>query len=110
MTEHLIQRSYKFRFEPTLEQKRLLNRYFGAARWVWNDRLAMRSKAYSRRCETVTAKSYSRHLTYLKTTSRFKWLSTIPSTVLTQSLRDQDRAFSNFFAGHARYPKSRIQF
>jgi transposase len=28
-----------------------------------------------------------------------------PSTVLTQKLRDQDRAFVNFFEGCARYPK-----
>lgn len=34
-----------------------------------------------------------------------EWLAQPPSTCLTQCLRDQDRAFSNFFAGRAKYPK-----
>jgi len=29
----------------------------------------------------------------------------VPATALTQCLRDQERAFSRFFAGHARYPR-----
>lgn len=50
---------------------------------------------------------FSRLLTRLNQTPRYGWLADTPSTVLAQKLRDQDRAFANFFAGRAKYPKFR---
>ena len=81
--------------------------YFGAARWVWNRALEFRSKAYRRRGESLTGVDFSRLLTRLKHTSRYAWLRETPSTVLTQKLRDHDRAFRNFFDARAGYPKFR---
>ncbi len=48
---------------------------------------------------------FSRELTFLKTLESLAWLKTTPSTVYGQVLRDQDRAFANFFAKRARYPR-----
>lgn len=36
MEPMIRQRSYKLRLYPTAEQERVLARWFGAARWVWN--------------------------------------------------------------------------
>ena len=102
-----VQRAHKLRLYPTAEQRSRLEAYFGAARWVWNRALEFRSKAYRRRGESVTGVDFSRLLTRLKRTRCYGWLREIPSTVLTQKLRDQDRAFANFFAGRAGYPKFR---
>ena len=102
-----VERSYKFRFYPTAAQQAALRRWFGAARWVWNHCLEYRSKAYRRRGERVTGTDYSRLLTRIKDTPGHAWLREVPATVLTQKLRDQDQAFSNFFAGRARYPRFR---
>ena len=33
------------------------------------------------------------------------WLTTVPESVLGQSLRNLDTAFWNFFEGRARYPR-----
>jgi putative transposase len=44
-------------------------------------------------------------LTQWKGTEWHEWLKLVPSTCLTQCLRDQDTAFRNYFAGRARYPK-----
>ncbi|MDT0618588.1 transposase [Salinisphaera sp. P385] len=101
----LIQRSYKFRCYPTPAQQRALACHFGAARWVWNFGLNARGKAWRRRTESRSGVGISRLLTILKRTHRYAWLKATPATVLTQALRDQDRAFSNFFAGRARYPR-----
>lgn len=49
----------------------------------------------------------SRALTKLKQTRRYGWLAELPSALLQQKLRDQDRAFANFFAGRAGYPEFR---
>ena len=102
-----VQRAHKLRLYPTAEQRRRLDVYFGAARWVWNRALEFRSKAYRRRGESVTGTDFSRLLTRLKQTSCYGWLRETPATVLTQKLRDQDQAFRNFFADRAGYPKFR---
>lgn len=101
----MIQRSYCFRIYPTAVQIVLLAQFFGAARWVGNAALAWRSHCYKELGEKVTGVDFSRELTWLKKLEPFAWLAAIPATVLTQVLRDQDRAFANFFAKRAKYPR-----
>lgn len=100
-----IQRSYVFRVEPTVVQREQLNRYFGAARWYWNQSLAIRQKAYSQGGVTLTGTDLSRRLTCWKRAAPFAWLREILSTALTQKGRDLDTAYKNFFAGRARFPR-----
>ncbi len=47
----------------------------------------------------------SARLTALKKEPEFAWLNDVSCVPLQQSLRHQQTAFSNFFAGRARYPK-----
>lgn len=101
----MIQRSHQFRFYPTEAQAKTLGQCFGAARWVWNTALAWRSAAYKSDGEHVTGVDFSRELTWLKTLEPYAWLRDVPATVFAQTLRDQDRAFANFFAKRARYPR-----
>ena len=102
-----VHRAYKYRFYPTAEQRAKLDNYFGAARWVWNRSLFLRSGLYEQRGASITGVDFSRLLTALKRLSRYEWLREIPRTVLAQKLRDQDRAFKNFFAGRSKYPRYR---
>lgn len=99
--------AYKFRFYPTSAQEQALCKMFGAARWAWNTCLAWRSAAYTLDGESVSGMSFSKELTWLKTLEPFSWLKEIPTVVYNQALRDQDKAFSAFFAKRARYPKFR---
>jgi putative transposase len=92
-----VQRSYRIRAYPNGAQIRLLCGWFGTARWLWNHALDMRTKAYQRRQESITGVDISRHITKLKKLPRFAWLAKVPTTCLTQCLRDQDKAFTNFF-------------
>ena len=104
-TTNTIQRSYRLRVYPNAKQQATLGQWFGAGRWIWNHSLERRRKAYQRRGERVTGVDVSRALTDLKRTSRYHWLAGVPSAILQQKLRDQDRAFTNFFAGRAERPK-----
>jgi putative transposase len=100
-----VTRSYLIRAYPNGAQQRLLDRWFGATRWLWNTALEIRSEGY-RACKlTLTGNDLSRWLTQWKRTPGHEWLADVPATVLTQCLRDQDRAFANFFAQRARYPR-----
>jgi putative transposase len=100
-----IMKSYRLRVYPNGAQRRILDRWFGATRWLWNTALEIRSEAY-RTCElSLTGNDLSRWLTQWKRTAGHEWLAEVPATALTQCLRDQDRAFSCFFAKRARYPR-----
>ena len=39
-------RSYRIRAYPNGAQRRLLDRWFGASRWLWNTAIGIRSEAY----------------------------------------------------------------
>jgi putative transposase len=97
-------RAYRLRFYPTPRQERRLAREFGAARWAWNYALSEMSTAWRERQERIGVIAISRRITELKRTDR-PWLCEATSTVVTQSLRDLDRAYKNFFAKRARYPR-----
>jgi putative transposase len=101
----LVNKTYKFRFYPNAQQRQQLAVDFGCARFVWNTALDARGLAYRAlgRCENYV--SLNRALTELKQDCNHVWLNQANSTVLTQTLRDQDRAFQNFFAGRTSYPK-----
>jgi len=100
-----VTRGYRIRAYPNGAQRRLLDRWFGASRWLWNTALAIRSEAYRCCGLTLTGNDVSRWLTQWKRTAGHEWLAEVPATALTQCLRDQDRAFGNFFARRARYPR-----
>ena len=100
-----VQRSYRIRAFPNGAQRRFLDRWFGASRWLWNTALDIRSAAYRECGLKLTGIDLSRWLTAWKRTDQHEWLAAIPATCLTQILRDQDRAFSNFFAKRAKYPR-----
>ncbi len=97
-------RTYRLRAYPTPRQQRRLAREFGAARWVYNRGLETISRAWRERQERITCVDFSRQLTKLKQ-AEVPWLKEVSSTVLTQSLRDLDRAFEAFYSKRARYPR-----
>lgn len=80
-------------------QRQALTRHAGAARWAWNWGLAVRTKAWRRRGETVNAVALHRLLNQLKRTRRFGWLYEVSKCAPQEALRDLDRAFASFWAG-----------
>jgi putative transposase len=100
-----LRSSFAIRLRATPLQEALFAQYAGASRWVWNACLAWRSDAYKADGLSVTGVDFSRELTWLKTLGSYAWLNDVPTTVLAQTLRDQDQAFTNFFAKRSRYPR-----
>lgn len=90
-------KAYRSRCYPTATQAELLKQFFGAKRFVWNRCLAWRSNLYDVFGESVTGVDFSRELTWLKKLETYQWLKQVPATVLVQALRDQDKAFQQFF-------------
>ncbi|MDA5279069.1 transposase [Streptomyces sp. Isolate_45] len=99
------QRVYRYRFYPTEPQAEQLLQTFGACRWVYNEGLALRVKAWEEHRVSLGFAETSRALTGWRHARKTSWLQDVSSTVLQQSLRHLDSAFSRFFKGAAKYPK-----
>jgi putative transposase len=97
-------RSYRYRFYPTPEQASVLAQTFGCVRYVYNWALRLRTDAYYERQERLGYHQASAALTTLKQQPETAWLNEVSSVPLQQALRHLDKAFRNFFEGHARYP------
>ncbi|NUW30092.1 IS200/IS605 family element transposase accessory protein TnpB [Nonomuraea sp. SMC257] len=97
--------AYKCRAYPPPEQAGVLNRTFGCVRVVWNRTLAWRHDRYrTQRAKTGLIQANA-HLTAMKATDELAWLNEVSSVPLQQTIRHQQTAFANFFAGRARYPR-----
>ena len=105
MAAHTVRRVYRFRLEPTVTQAQRLRQFAGARRWVWNWALQQRLDHYRQTGQTLPAKELSARLTALKDQPQTAWLREIDSQLLQQVLVDLQRAFVNFFARRARYPR-----
>src|SRR6266567_572295 len=97
--------AYKCRAYPALEQVSVLNRTFGCVRVVWNRTLAWRHARYQGEQVKTNFTQANAYLTAMKATDDLGWLNEVPSVPLQQAIRHQQVAFSNFFAGRARYPR-----
>lgn len=93
----------RIRLYPTTPQAQALAVQFGCARWVWNNALAMSGELY--RTAGKGLNYYAMCIRLPKLKEEFEWLSDADSQVLQQSLQGLARAFENFFAKRARYPR-----
>ncbi len=89
-------KAYKFRIEPTAEQRQQLAVEFGNSRFVWNRCLDLRSKAYEADKTRHNYVSLNKLVTEWKH-GEFPWLANSVAGCLTQVLIDQDKAFQHFF-------------
>ncbi len=97
-------RAYQYRVYPTDEQKHLLARTFGCARFVYNWALRLRTDAYYKENKRIGYHETSALLTQLKQQEEYAWLTEVSSVPTQQALRHLDKAFRNFFEGRTKYP------
>jgi putative transposase len=99
-----VQKAYRYRFYPTSEQETLLRRTMGCTRLVYNRALAARTQAWYERKERIGYVESSAMLTLWKKQEELSFLNEVSCVPLQQGLRHLQSAFSNFFAGRAKYP------
>ena len=97
-----MNKSFKVRIYPTEEQRVLLEKTFGANRFVYNYFLNLKSKLYEFYKINLSYNNTSKVLTELKKTKT--WLKDVDSVSLIQTLRDLESAYQNFFNGRSKYP------
>lgn len=102
-TTVMFTKGVKIRIYPTKEQRALIESTFGCCRKVYNDALELRETIHQRgeKCSYVMT---SARLTEQKRLPGNEYLRLVDSVALQQSLRDLDRAYTNFFEGRANHP------
>ena len=78
----IIKYTYKFRLEPTDEQKILLNKHFGSVRWTYNYFLNQRKTEYLNNKKSLNYYDQAKELTQIKKQEDKKWLKEINSQTL----------------------------
>ena len=93
---------YKFEALPNGEQLRNLRRFAGSCRFVYNQALALNKQRYENKEKRL---GYARMCALLPSwKTAHPWLSDAPSQALQQSLKDLERAYTNFFQKRADFP------
>jgi putative transposase len=99
-----MEKAYRYRFYPTTEQESLLRRTMGCVRLVYNKALAARTEAWYQRQARLDYVETSSMLTRWKKEEDLDFLNEVSCVPLQQGLRHLQKAFTNFWAGRAKYP------
>lgn len=97
-----MNKSFKVRIYPTQEQQILLEKSFGASRFIYNHFLKLKQYLYQEFNIKITFNYMSKMLTELK--RQKTWLTVPDKCALQNTLKDLDAAYKKFYNG-AGYPK-----
>ncbi|KVD65505.1 RNA-guided endonuclease InsQ/TnpB family protein [Burkholderia ubonensis] len=97
--------AFKFELMPTGEQRRDMRRFAGACRFVFNKALALQRENYEAGGKFIGYVAMAKRLTAWRNGSETSWLKDPPVHPLQHALKDLERAYQNFFAKRAAFPK-----
>jgi putative transposase len=93
-----VHRAYRYELKPNAQQRILLAKHAGAARFAYNWGLQQRIELYQRTGKSTNYVEQNRELNCLKKTA-YPWMYEVSKCAPQEALRDLDRAFQNFFRG-----------
>lgn len=95
--------AYKFQLKTNSAQVRQMRSFAGACRFVFNQALALQKSKYEAGDKKLGYAELCAELLLLKNSNA--WLNESPSQTLQQALKDLERAYKNFFAKRADFPR-----
>jgi putative transposase len=99
----MILKSFKYRINPTKEQKILLNKHIDACRFIYNLALETKKIAFENYKTNISCFDLIKQIPDLK--EECVWLKEINSQSLQASIKNLDVAYENFFKGNSKFPK-----
>ncbi|VWC47058.1 RNA-guided endonuclease InsQ/TnpB family protein [Burkholderia lata] len=97
--------TFKFELMPNGEQQRDMRRFAGSCRFVYNKALALQKENYEAGGKFIGYVAMAKHLTEWRNGGETPWLKDAPVHPLQHALKDMERAYKNFFAKRAAFPK-----
>src|SRR6202051_895832 len=106
-----MQRLQAFKYEilPNGEQERRMRRCARSCRFVFNKALAVQKERYERGEKKLSYAGLCQLLTQWRNATETPWLADAPTHPLQQALKDLERAYQNFFARRAYFPRFKRQ-
>ena len=96
---------FKYELMPTGEQQRQMRRFAGSCRFVFNKALALQKERYEQGDKKLGYAGLCKLLTEWRNSTETAWLADAPVHPLQQTLKDLERAYTNFFAKRADFPR-----
>jgi len=90
---------------PDGDQQRQMRRFAGSCRFVFNKALALQKERYEQGQKKLGYAGLCKELTAWRNGSETPWLKDGPVHPLQQTLKDLERAYANFFARRADFPR-----
>jgi len=97
--------AFKFELMPTGEQQRQMRRFAGSCRFVFNKALALQQERHEHGEKKLGYAGLCKRLTEWRHDPETAWLADAPVHPLQQTLKDLERAYANFFAQRADFPR-----
>lgn len=97
--------AFKFELMPNGEQARNMRRFAGSCRFVFNKALALQKANHEAGGKFVGYVAMAKHLTEWRNGTETPWLKDAPVHPLQHALKDLERAYKNFFAKRADFPR-----
>src|SRR5574343_1606853 len=97
--------AFKYELMPSGEQQRDMRRFAGSCRFVFNKALALQKERYERGEKKLGYAGLCKLLTEWRNSTETPWLADAPVHPLQQTLKDLERAYTNFFAKRADFPR-----
>lgn len=96
-------KSLKIRLYPTKEQEILFKKHIGAERYIYNWGLDLNNELYKAEKKKYSTNDLGKMLTRYK--KECLWLNEVSNATLKESIRNLDKAYTNFYKKHAELPK-----
>lgn len=97
--------AFKYELKPNGQQAGLMRRFAGSCRFVFNKALALQKERYEQGDKKLGYAGLCKLLAEWKDQPDLVWLTEAPSQALQQTLKDLERAYANFFAKRAEFPR-----
>lgn len=97
--------AYRFELRPTGEQERAMRRFAGSCRFLYNKALALQKENHAAGNKFISYVAMAKYLTAWRNGCETPWLAAAPYSAHQYALKDLEKAFANFFAGRAKFPK-----
>ena len=97
--------AFKYELQPDGEQERDMRKFSGACRFVFNKALALQKENHEIGNPFISYVTMAKQLTEWRNSSETPWLKEAPCHPLQHALKDLDRAYKNFFAKRADFPR-----
>ncbi len=97
--------AFKYELKPDGGQQRNLRRYAGSCRFVYNKALALQQANHEAGEKFIGYVAMAKHLTAWRNGEETPWLKNAPVHPLQHALKDLEKAYKNFFAKRADFPR-----